>query len=82
MSEDTGSLTIRFDSTEVSDIEVAAVTVAVATLTGAGGGDAGTGTGGQGSIGPAWRVAALREATDGQRIGTRVALRGALGSVG
>jgi hypothetical protein len=78
-------LTIRFDSTEVSDIEVAAVTVAVAALTN-GPADAQGGAGaagrGPGTSAPSWRAAALLEATDGRRLGSLAALRDALGSSG
>jgi hypothetical protein len=84
-------LTIRFESTEVSDIEVAAVTVAVAGLTaraaapggaaGPGGADATHGRG-PGTGAPAWRAAALLEATDGRRLGSLASLRDALGNPG
>ncbi|MFU8841222.1 MAG: hypothetical protein ACNA8R_10950 [Nitriliruptoraceae bacterium] len=84
MSEDARDLTIRIDSTEVSDTEVAAVTVAVAALTaGAGGGaDAGVDSvdGRRGRQGPggevvAWRAAALLEGTGARRLGSLAALR-------
>jgi hypothetical protein len=68
-------LTLRIDSTEVSDAEVAAVTVAILA-----GGASRMGEGEEPRSGAsAWRAAALREATDGRRLGRLAALRQAHG---
>ncbi len=73
-------LSVRIDSTEVADAEVAAVTAAVVALaaTSPTGADGATGDGSR-SGASVWRAAALLEATDGRRLGSRAALDRALG---
>jgi hypothetical protein len=83
LSEDTSSLTIRFEDTEVTDVEVAAVSVAVAALTAGSAGAAGgveldpTGRRSSGPPTPAWRAASLLEGTGDRRLGSLATLRDA-----
>ena len=76
-------LSVRIDSTEVADAEVAAVTAAVAALAASSptGADTAEAPGARGPLmgASAWRAAALLEATDGQRLGSRAAFDRARG---